>query len=238
MSPVPILMYHRLGEPRPDSIVPGHYVPARLFRRQLGLLRTLRMTSVDLGAMQDAFKGGAPLPKRPVILTFDDGYESFHTLGVPALRRAGMSATVFLVSSLLGGRNEWDLARGDVEERLMSLEQIREAEALGMRFGAHTRRHIDLTTVSEAEAEAEIRGSKDDLEAALCQPVHFFCYPYGAQNNAVRRLVRTAGFRGATGTRLYGNAPTTDPFAWGRINVRANTTMARLLRRLMKCRRT
>ena len=237
MLRVPILMYHRLGGPRPESIVPGHYVPPTLFERQLRLLRLLKTTTVGLDEMQDAFEGRAALPKRPVAITFDDGYESFHTLGVPSLRRMGMSATVFLVSAHLGGKNEWDLAKGDVEEGLMSLVQIRDAEAHGMRFGAHTRHHAELTTLSEEAAQDEIRGSKEDLETALGHSVDYFCYPYGATNDAVRAMVREAGFRGATGTRLHGNDHSTDPFAWGRINVRENTTVLRLLRRVLKCRR-
>ena len=227
-------MYHRLGEVRRDSIVPGHYVAPTLFERQLRLLRALGMESISLATMRAGLQGEATLPKRPVVLTFDDGYESFWELGMPRLRTYGTTATVFLVSNLIGGKNEWDLAKGDVEERLMSREQILQAASEGIEFGAHTRRHADLAQIGLAEAEREIAGSKEDLEAWIDRSVDFFCYPYGAQTPEVRALVARTGYLGATGTRLHGNGPDSDPYLWGRINVRYDHTPFRLLRRLLK----
>ncbi len=235
---VPILMYHRLGDVRPESIVPGHYVSATLFERQLRLLRLLRMNAVNLKTMQAGFRGEFPLPPRPVVVTFDDGYQSFTQLGMPTLKRFGMTATVFLVSDLIGSRNEWDFAIGDVEEPLMSREEVFKAIEDGFEFGAHTRRHIDLSKVSLEEAGEEIAGSKRDLESWIGRPVDYFCYPYGGMNEAVRRLVAQAGYLGATSTVRRGNGPDSDPFSWGRINVRSNTTTFRLLRRLLKVARS
>lgn len=227
-------MYHRLGEVRRDSIVPGHYVTASLFERQLRLLRALGMESVSLARMQAGLRGETALPKRPVVVTFDDGYESFWSLGMPRLRAYGTNATVFLVSGLIGGKNEWDLAKGDVEERLMSREQVLAAASEGIEFGAHTRRHADLGSIDLTEAEREIAGSKEDLESWIGRSVDYFCYPYGAQTPEVRAIVARTGYLGATGTRLHGNGPDSDPYLWGRINVRYDHTPFRLLRRLLK----
>jgi len=235
---VPILMYHRLGEVRKESIVPGHYVAPSLFDRQLRLLRSLRMESISLETMRRGFLGEVALPRRPVVVTFDDGYESFSTLGMPLLRKYGLGATVFLVSENVGGLNEWDRAIGDVVEPLMSRDQILDADRQGIEFGAHTRTHARLSEISSDAARSEIRGSKEDLESWIGRPIDYFCYPYGAQTDAVRGLVREAGFLGATGTAMHGNQPDMDPYLWGRINVRYNYTALRLLRRILKARRS
>jgi peptidoglycan/xylan/chitin deacetylase (PgdA/CDA1 family) len=236
MRPVPILMYHRLGPVREDSIVPGHYVTESRLRQHLLVLKLLGKTSISLSQMVAGFRGEAALPPKPVVITFDDGYESFHKIGLPILQNFRQTATVFLVSDLIGGINEWDLAKGDVRETLMSREQILSCQTAGIEFGSHTRRHADLAAVDPSVAQDEIERSRTDLAELLGAPPRFFSYPYGSQNEAVPQMVRSAGYDGATSTRKGGNGPTTDAYDWGRINVRSNTSWRRLLRQLLRTR--
>jgi peptidoglycan/xylan/chitin deacetylase (PgdA/CDA1 family) len=238
MRPVPILMYHRLGPVREDSIVPGHYVTESRLKQHLLVLKLFGKTSISLAQMVAGFRGEITLPKKPVVITFDDGYESFFTIGLPQLKKFRQTATVFVVTDLVGGKNEWDLAKGDVLEPLMTRDQILRAQKAGIEFGSHTRRHADLAAVNLGEAQDEIETSRANLAELLGAPPRFFCYPYGSQNDAVRGLVRAAGYDGATSTRKGGNGPTTDPYDWGRINVRANTSIRRLARQLFRTRDT
>ena len=234
-EPVPILMYHRIGERRPDSIVRDQYVPEDLFARQLGILRQKGFGTVSIAQLVAALYGSTPLPTRkPVVITFDDGYRSFSEKALPILKSHGMSATVFLVSDCVGATNRWDEAKGDVTEPLMSASEIMGAHAAGTELGAHTRTHPDLLFCSDAMASDEIAGSKSGLEEKLRVPIDCFSYPFGKHGERERTLVRSAGFVAACGTERRANTPETDRFALGRINVRGNTSPAYLLYKLQK----
>ena len=171
-----ILMYHRIGPVRRKSIVPAQYVTAAAFGRQMRLLTRLGFSVVSLARLKDGFEGRTLLPPRPVAITFDDGQSNFHQAALPLLRATGQTATVFLVSDLIGSSNRWDQADGDLEEPLMNEDQIREAAASGIDFGSHTRTHPHLHQCAPAQRWEEIRGSKEALEERFQRPVDFFCY--------------------------------------------------------------
>ena len=133
---------------------------------------------------------GKGLPDKPVIITFDDGYENLAEYAFPVLQRYGFSATVFVVTGNLGGSNAWDEVRGSATLRLLSADQITEWAAKGIEFGSHTRSHPDLRTLAIEDAQHEISGSKRDLEEVLGSPVASFAYPYGFRNDAAEAGVR------------------------------------------------
>jgi peptidoglycan/xylan/chitin deacetylase (PgdA/CDA1 family) len=217
--------------------VPGHYVSESRFKAQMALISALGMKPTSLMELYDGFQGRAELPPKPVVITFDDGYESFCSIGLSVLKERGYKATVFLVSNFVGKTNIWDQEKGDVMEPLMTRSQVLEAVANGMEFGSHTKTHLRLGEVNPKQASEEILGSKIDLEEWLPQPVRFFCYPYGSHSPEVRRLVQEAGYAGATTVMKGVNDETTDPFSWGRINVRKTTSAFVLAYKLFRTRR-
>jgi len=228
---VPILMYHKVAPVQRASRVPGHYVPPRLFSRQMDALASRGYQTVRLS---DLFRPGVPLPERPIAITFDDGYENFLTQALPVLVRHGFTATVFLVANCLGKTNRWDTEHGDVEERLMDLGQIRRAAEVGTEFGSHTLDHVDLAAVDEREAWRQINDSRKALQDALCGDVDTFCYPYGRKTPEVSRMVERAGYRLACSTEKGINTEGTDPYALKRINVRRDTYVPVLLHKLRR----
>jgi peptidoglycan/xylan/chitin deacetylase (PgdA/CDA1 family) len=231
---VPILMYHRIGERKSSSLVRDQYVPLALFRRQLARLESAGFVAITLDDMLARFQSNSQTDSKAVVITFDDGYESFFTDAVPVLQEFGMNATVFLVANCVGNTNRWDEAKGDVSERLMAWDQIREAQAMGFQIGAHTLNHPDLRFCDDVTASHEIGGCKVAIEDKLGQPVNWFCYPYGKHLERERRLVENAGYWGATGTDKHTNNPSTSRFELGRLNVRASTSPAYLMHKLRK----
>lgn len=191
-GPLPtVLMYHSVAPYDEDPyLVTVH--PAR-FLQQLRWLdrRGLRGTSMRelLATRRDAADHGL------VGLTFDDGYADFSEHVLPALRRFGFTATVFVLADRLGGWNCWDEA--GPRKALMTAEQVRHAAASGMEIGSHGRRHVSLTsTVLGGEAvTAEVAGSRAILQEVSGQEISGFCYPYGHVNAAAVNAVRAAGYR-------------------------------------------
>jgi peptidoglycan/xylan/chitin deacetylase (PgdA/CDA1 family) len=189
---VPILYYHRVAE----DIPPGQGVPPGVFRSQIEYLRQRRYQSIGFDDLADYFRTGRSLPVKPVIITFDDGYQDTFTQAYPILKTAGFNATVFMVSGFIGGWNDWE---GGQEARapLMNREQILTMASQGFQFGCHTRNHKKLIAVELSEAEKEIRMGKKDLEVLLQKPVESFAYPYGDFNEQIVELVKICGFKAA-----------------------------------------
>lgn len=234
---IPVLMYHRIAPCPRGTTVPGHYVNPGRFRRHAQALARAGFQTVTQAKMADGLAGRDELPPKPIVLTFDDGYHNFVQSAWPVLRDLGMTATVFVVAGQVAGTNAWDTRLGDVEERLLSLEEIQSLAKEGIEMGSHTVTHAHLDRVTPFDAEREIVESKMILEELLSDSVRSFCYPYGEQTESLRRLVRAAGYDSACGTLAGLNDSQTDPYQWRRINVRRSTSTPLLFWKLAKASR-
>ena len=228
---VPILMYHKIAPINKQSKVRGHYVSPGLFARQMTLLSLLGFQTVDLDSL---YESNQKLPRKPIVITFDDGYQNFADNAQPVLSSHKFESTVFLVSNQVGGTNRWDVQMGDVEEPLMDLATIQRCRTLGTQFGSHTSDHADLSAVSAEVAWDQIRGSKESLESQLGIPIKTFCYPYGRMGSDTPKLVADAGYRLACSTLKGTNSSDTDRYTLRRINVRSDTWSAILLMKLLR----
>ncbi|MDQ6717778.1 MAG: polysaccharide deacetylase family protein [Gemmatimonadota bacterium] len=223
-------MYHKADALPPGARYPGNYVLPEAFEEQIACLAKWKYQSITFDEWLSYREGKGKLPKRPVIITFDDGYRSTYEIAWPILRRWGFSATVFLVSKLIGKTNEWDA--DEKQEPLLSETEILAMLADGASFGSHTETHAALTKVPLSSAEAELKGSRRSLEAILERPVTALCYPYAKQSEAIRNLAREAGYCAAVIGRGGVNKVRSDPFALRRIKVDTGTTIRSLRLRL------
>jgi peptidoglycan/xylan/chitin deacetylase (PgdA/CDA1 family) len=189
---VPILTYHYISDnPDPsDTLRTLLSVTPRDFAAQLEYLAANGYTALSLDELLAAQTGAAPLPARPVLLTFDDGYVDFYTQAAPLLRQYGMKATAYIPSDLIGAPG------------YMSWDQLRElAGSPLITIGGHSRTHPPLDTLGWEAQRSEIVDSKAILESQLGIPVAHFCFPYGRYNATTLDLVALAGYRSATTTR-------------------------------------
>ncbi|CAN5749998.1 polysaccharide deacetylase family protein [soil metagenome] len=191
---VSVLMYHQVG---PFANRPAHkaaFCDIARFEAHMAWLRALRYHVIGL---EDAWRGlfaGAPLPRRAVVLTFDDGYENFERWAWPVLQRNNFPATLFAVAGQLGHHAGW-LDRSFDPAPLLDAAALRRLADEGVSIGSHSMSHARLTTLPDAQARHELRGSKALLEDALGRAVPDFCYPYGDHDERVRDLTRAAGYR-------------------------------------------
>jgi peptidoglycan/xylan/chitin deacetylase (PgdA/CDA1 family) len=185
---LPVLLYHHIGPPRPETLAGLTVAPDR-FRGHLHWLRRRGYRSVSIDEVVGWATQGRPLPERRVLITFDDGYADLAEFAFPALRDAGLSAVVFIVTGRLGGTSNWDERIGGGGHRLLEAEAIAAWSRRGIEFGAHTRTHPHLTAVSASQLEREVAGSRGDLEAVVGEPVRSFAYPWGEMDAHVRAAV-------------------------------------------------
>lgn len=184
---IPILMYHVIATPPPGTPDVGLWVPERTFAAQMDRLRSAGYHAITLRAAYDAWHAGAPLPRRPVVVSFDDGYRGDYTRARPILRRLGWPGVLNLLLA--------NVRRGD-----LTAPEVRALIAAGWEVDSHTLTHPDLTTVPDAQLRRELVDSRREIRRRFAQPADFFCYPSGRYDARVEAAVRAAGYRGATTT--------------------------------------
>jgi peptidoglycan/xylan/chitin deacetylase (PgdA/CDA1 family) len=190
---MPILMYHRVADDGPASLVRWR-VPEPDFVRQIEWLAAEGYTSIRLDDWLTVQKRDPAALARRVVLTFDDAYKDFVTTAWPILQRHRFGATMFVPTMNIGGVAEWDRSFGEPAP-LMSWSELDALVGAGLEIGAHTISHPRLTRLKDpAEITREVVGSRDLLEARYKRPVPTFAYPYGDYNEAVLRIVEAAGF--------------------------------------------
>ena len=175
---LPALLYHRVGDPIPGTH-PDLTVSVETFTRHLRWLSRRGYTGITPTEWNEWRLGRRLLPRKPILITFDDCYADLTYSALPILRSYGFCATVFVVTQRVGELNDWDGEGGARLGRLMTAGDILRWSRAGIEFGAHGRTHCDLTTLAASEMTQEVVGSRTDLEQILDKPVRAFAYPYG-----------------------------------------------------------
>lgn len=192
---VNVLTYHAICDaPGPTSIDPV------TFRGQLDALVARGYDPVSLYDLAAWHTGTRKLPERAIVITFDDGFADFADHGAPALLARGWSATVFLPTGHLGGKEDWNGADKPARP-LMTWAQVEDLAARGIDFGAHSVTHADLTRLAPADLEREVSQSSREIETHLGKAPISFAPPYGYSNPDVRTAIGK-WFRVSVGTRL------------------------------------
>ncbi len=185
-----ILCYHEVD---PTWVSPLAIHP-EAFERQCRWLATRTILSLDDAAPLAARRGH--LPHGTSSITFDDGLPGVHAHAWPALRRHGLSATVFVVARSVLGHTEVDWVDGLAAgvRHAMTRDQVAELAEQGMTIGSHSFAHHDLTTLGEAACVEDLRRSREALEDLIGKPVRHLAYPRGRHDAVVRRATERAGF--------------------------------------------
>ncbi len=217
-EPVPILMYHVIDAAPPGAPLPELYVSKDEFEAHMRALKQAGYHGVTLDQVYNRWHGGPALPKRPVVVSMDDGYKSWSDNALPALERLGWPAVINVQVDLLGSK---ELTKRDVRRMI----------AAGWEVDSHTFSHPNLPGLGAEQLEREVAGSRKDLQKRLGVPVNFLCYPAGQFDDAVVAAAEKAGYRGAT-TVEPGAAEPGQPYAMKRVRVNPGTSPEKLVSEL------
>jgi peptidoglycan/xylan/chitin deacetylase (PgdA/CDA1 family) len=216
-TPVPVLLYHAIGNPPPGAPYPELFTPPEAFRTQMRALAAAGYRPVTLDRVWRAWHGGRRLPQKPIVLSFDDGYRGDYTVALPVLARRAWPAVLNLLVANLH-RVGWGL----------STKMVERMARRGWEIDSHTLTHPDLTTLDPAALRHEVAGSRAVLRRLFHQPVDFFCYPYGAFDRSVVAAVRRAGYLGAL-TELPGFGRVSQRFTLRRVRVAGGEPLSDIL---------
>ncbi|MEG6584286.1 polysaccharide deacetylase family protein [Dendrosporobacter sp. 1207_IL3150] len=175
---IPILLYHRVG------YTSGHLsVSPERFANDLQLLRGKGYKAITLEQFQSfLLNKNTDLPEKPILITFDDGYLDNYEYAYPILKRYGMVASFFIITSML-----WDKGR-------LSPEHIREMASGGMSFGSHTVSHRQLGKLTSDEISEELNSSRATLESILGSSVQTIAYPRGSYSLETIKEAKGSGY--------------------------------------------
>ena len=202
----PILEYHMVQAEDPEDAY-EYNVPVEDFQQQLDYLQEQGYTTISIRDFLRAKKGLQELPDKPVILTFDDGYESNYTELLPILEARGMKATVFMVANSIG------------REKYLSWEQLKDMQHRGIEIGSHTANHLPLTEMDMETARNEVKLSKLLMEWNGVDTIYTLSYPNGKYTTELRDMLKEEEYLAAVTGDAGLNTLDTDTYQLQRINI-------------------
>lgn len=184
---VPILMYHHLDDlpPTATELQLTWTVAPRNFGAQMNWLAQRGFQTITLAQLIAHLKRGQPLPSKPIVISFDDGWAEGYSVAFPVLKKHNFVGTFFVYTDPLD------------RPQYLTWAQLQEMSAAGMDIQAHTLSHPHLRALPADAAAREIAESKRILEKRLGKPVVAFAYPFGEYDSAVIEMVKRAGYESA-----------------------------------------
>ncbi len=201
---IPVLEYHE-GADSVDAYI--YNVPPEDFRQQLDYLKSQGYTTISMLDYMKARRGKMELPQKPIILTFDDGYEDNYTTLLPILEKYGMKATVYVITNQIG------------QPDYLNWNQLRDMQARGIEIGSHTANHDLLTQMDAQRREDEVHLSKLLLEWNGIHTVYTFSYPNGAFDDTMPALLEKNQYLTAVTGDAGLNTFATNPYFMQRVNI-------------------
>ena len=214
---VPILMYHYISNPPADADIYREdlSVTPENFREQMLYLVEEGFTTIDLYDLSMAVANNRPLPEKPVILTFDDGYLDNYQNSYPILLELGLIATFFVATGFVDAGNP----------NYMDWPMIEEMSSAGMRIEPHSKSHRDLRDEDRAFLVYEIQGSQETIAAHLGYMPRYFAYPGGRYDDPVIEILTEREFWGSVTTVPGRWHSFDDRYEWTRQRVRFSTSL-------------
>jgi peptidoglycan/xylan/chitin deacetylase (PgdA/CDA1 family) len=216
---IPILMYHVIAAPPAGAPFPGLYVEPSEFTEQMQALKGAGWHAVTLDRAEAYWRHGVPLGAgKPIVVSFDNGYQSQYTHALPVLRRLGWV-----------GDENIQLTGLPPSQGGLGPQEVRGLLSAGWELDTQGISHARLITLDAEELRHQVADAREILQRRYGIPVNWFCYPSGLYDPTVEAAVKAAGYVGST-TVVPGWAHASeDPYRLHRLRVLGGTTGEQLL---------
>ena len=204
---VPILLYHHINEEGDD----GSAISVTSFRRQMELIRTEGYNPISLDALIDFAEKGTPLPEKPMVITFDDGYYSNYQYAYPILKEYGYPATIFAIGCSVGHMEFYkDTTHtmtphfGEAEIRVMEESGLISVQShtydmhqwAPFETGDRIRENaLPLENESEADYIAALTADHLKISALLDKEIQAVAYPHGKSSTLSNQTLQGLGVK-------------------------------------------
>jgi peptidoglycan/xylan/chitin deacetylase (PgdA/CDA1 family) len=221
-----VLMYHKLSQNTNDNLT----ISDDVLEKQLLYLKKKNYHPITVQQLIEYQYQKAKLPKTPILLTFDDGYENNFTYLYPLLKKHALKATIFLPVGFIGKSNGWD----DGGEAIMNVDRLKQIDSTFIEFGLHSLIHRSYKEFTTEELIDDISQCRSILKENYIPYVPAITYPYGAYPREQKRYEKfketlinneiRLGFR--IGNRIN-KLPLSDPFSIQRIDIKGTDSFFR-----------
>ena len=190
-------------------------IAEKTFQEQMRYLKSNGFRTVTLTEYYEFLTQKRQLPRKTVVITFDDGYKSFLRYAYPALKEVGFTATLFVYTDYVGaGGNAFSWA------------ELKRLADEGFQVEAHSKTHGNLRRAANEPANSYQNRLRAELEAPLGlfqknigRSVQFLAYPYGAQDDQVVERTKSAGYLAAFTVRPQSSYAFIDPYRIHRVQI-------------------
>lgn len=221
---VPILVYHNIAAQPKGRMV----IAAKTFEEQMRYLKSQGFRVVSLKEFLEFASLQRQLPRRSVVLSFDDGYKSFMQYAYPTLRELGFTATLFVYTDYIGtGGNS------------LSWADLKKLAAEGFQIEAHSKSHADLRRATGEPANeyakrlsVELNQPRDLFSKNLGSYPPTLAYPFGYQDDSVVQKAKEAGYAAGFTVRRQGNPSFVEPLRIHRSQIYAAMTLEEFIKNL------
>ncbi|MBZ4688300.1 MAG: Cda1 [Clostridiales bacterium] len=217
---VPILMYHHLVtqeniKNNPDLAKNGSVISVEKFTEQMKYLHENSFNTITLQELTNFIEGKTQLPPKPVVLTFDDGYESNYTLAYPVLKKYNHKATINIVvrsteKPIAGGLPHltWEQMREMQESGLISIQSHtydlhkylpvnksgKKKPAVVSPIWLKDAEREETQEEYQKRLQEDFSRSKNVIENKLGTKVNVLCFPYGVYNDTALEIADGLGY--------------------------------------------
>lgn len=177
---IPVLMYHKVGPEKDNDAV----IREDLFAEQMKFLHDNGYHTLTMEQLYDYVTNGTPVPEKPVVLTFDDGYKDTYTIVFPLMKKYGLHATVFVNPGDIGQRLTW--------------QELKEMKDGGMTIASHGFLHFEMAQMPREAMFNNFKNAQEALKRNLDIDNTWFCYPYGSYDEEVIKAAQKNGIKMAS----------------------------------------
>lgn len=170
---LPVLLYHKVSE----NVSNGMTVTIAQLSEQFDFIRSEGYNTITTGELIEQIYNQTPLPEKPILITFDDGYVNNLELAFPLLKKYGLRATVFLPTQYIGNKSSWEENADDV----MSVQQLNSADPQLIDYALHSHKHFNYKNASAGEIKTDLEKNLQSMNEAGIKYSPVFAYPYGGR---------------------------------------------------------
>ena len=193
INQIPIIAYHKISERREFGL---NVLSPATFRKQIERIADSGFQPITFW---DILRN--KIPPKPIIITFDDGYNCFFENALPILNEYNFKSVVFIITGYIGKKNRWEPFPNQQNSYHLSADEIRIISEKGHEIGSHTVSHCYLPQLNSVELEKELKSSKQSLELLLKGEVISICYPFGKYSKRVLRASEATGYKFGVGAK-------------------------------------
>lgn len=234
--PLRVLMYHKVSDNGSKDYLT---IPVNQLEAQFSYLLKEGYSPILLSELLKYVRSAKPLPPKPVVITFDDGYRDNYTVMYPLLKKYGIKANIFIVPTFLQQENQQE---NDSGEQYLQLSDINAMDRQLVEFGLHSYDHKSYKKLTAEEIDMDIVKCKAMLITMNIPFQPCLAYPYGAfpkrnpvklgkMFNALTNNNIALAFR--IGNRLN-NVPFKNPLLIQRLDIRGDESFEKFVRLVKK----